>query len=322
MTYCCYIERNDINVLSFFRIYGHKLEELIISEEFRTTIEEILEFCPNLRKLKIPYQSILFKEIKHFLPQLQGFGSDDHWLKISAEDVNKMEIGINKYSKTFKTLNVFVCNITYEEMKTCIEYNSRFENLTKLKLQIYSVYAKTEQPKDDYLSPIGQKCNKLLKLDLCMNYPVSLSEQFFDTFTQFKVIKALKIRITDYTTKKASIGRLKHCEQLEYLEIYYSQITEDFFTDIQLFLPNLQFLKISTENEFSDSFIDSFHSMKSIQKVFINDKHWYFGKQLSEVMSSSEEKYVIRVNNNCGLINITRLDTIYLNYRGFRHRKT
>ena len=254
LTYSCYDQRDDSNILSFFRKCGHKLEELIILEGNQTTIEEILKFCPNVKKLKISYKSILFKENEEFLPKLQEIGFRNECIEISSEEVNKMEILINKYSKTLKTLKVILCYLTEKELKTCIECISRFENLKELKLKFYRLLPNS--PIDDCLSLIGQKCTKLLKLDLDIDYSVSVSEHFFDIFTEFKAIKILKIMLFTFTSVKGGIESFKYCKQLKHLEINYRELREEFFANIASFVPKLQFLEISTREEFSDSFID------------------------------------------------------------------
>ena len=122
------------------------------------------------------------------------------------------------------------------------------------------------------------------------------------------------LNLTDSTVFNGSIESLKHCKQLKHLDIDYPELREDFFANIASFVPKLQTLRIETKIRFPDSFIDSFHSMKFIQKVslFIGDvnatdypfssKIWYFGKYLSEVMSSPKANDVIRVTDNCGLV--------------------
>ena len=169
------------------------------------------------------------------------------------------------------------------------------------------------QPIDDCLSLIGQKCTKLLKLDLSisMNESIPISDRFFASFSEFKAIKKLKILFDNFNIKiNGNVKAFKHCKQLNELEINYPKLTEDFFTNIELFVPKLQSLKISSDEEFSDSFIDSFHSMKNIQKVFVSviknriyeTKYWYFGKSLSEVMLSPNGMNVKHITHNCGLI--------------------
>ena len=218
-----------------------------------------------------------------------------------------------KYSQTMKTLEVILSYLNFmnkEELKTCIDCISRFENAKQLTLKVVSMIIK--EPIDDYLSLIGQKCNKIVKLDLTIDSFVTISDRFFDVFTQFKAIKKLKIELYHNTVVKRSVESLKHCKQLKDLVITYDKLREDFFANIATFIPKLEFLAIKTEKQYSDSFIDPFHSMTNIRKVnhFVQNKHfqiigrkyWYFGKSLIEVMLSPNGKHVIRVNDNCGLI--------------------
>ena len=89
-------------------------------------------------------------------------------------------------------------------------------------------------------------------------------------------------------------------------------MTEDFFANIASFVPKLQLLRIITYKKFSDSFIHSLNSLKTIQNVehifFHRVKrtkqinNWYFGKSVSEVMLSPNGMNVKHINDNCGLI--------------------
>ena len=79
-----------------------------------------------------------------------------------------------------------------KRLKTCIECIARFENLKVFSLKID--FVTIIEPIDDCLSLIGQKCNKIVKLDLCVGYSVPISHQFYKTFTEFKAIKKLKIQ--------------------------------------------------------------------------------------------------------------------------------
>ena len=108
-----------------------------------------------------------------------------------------------------------------------------------------------------------------------------------------------------------SVECFKHCKQLKELDIKYLELREDFFANIASFVPKLQSFRIITKQKFSDSFIDSFNSMKNIQKVNLriehiiedNDKYWCFGKCWLEIKAEyNGRKFVIQVNDNCGLI--------------------
>ena len=57
-----YTHSNDDKALSFFRMYGHKLEELVIIGNDKEDIEQILKFCPNVEKVSLNNNSILFTD--------------------------------------------------------------------------------------------------------------------------------------------------------------------------------------------------------------------------------------------------------------------
>ena len=305
--YCPNIKSLNITItgeqdFAFFRYYGHKLQELIIDGP-EDVVKDYLEFVPNLKKIDNSENnyietSILLNEDNEFLPKLENIMIS---LLIQSNNVNKMKILSDKYRQTMKTLNVRFLALEEEELKTCIEYICRFENLKELSLD--SFYMRTTEPTDDCLSLIGQKCNKLLKLDLHTNDSLPISDRFFEAFIHFKQVKKLLISIYNNTLMNGSVESFKYCKKLK---IYCDELKEEFFTNIATFVPKLRSLRISTEQKFSDSFIDSFHSMKSIEYVELDDrtfkKYWYFGKSLSEVMLSPNGMNVKHITHNCGLI--------------------
>ena len=320
--YCPHIKSlrviiDSIESLDFFINNGHKLEELIIYEidDYWETVMiiEVLELCPNLKKVKLKNVAngldYLIRD-KDFLPKLEYFGNKplkSNLLSISFKEVKKLKILSNKYSKTIKTLKVQFCRMSYGKLKTSIGYICRLENLKQLKLKVSS--DRITEPIDDCLSLIGQKCTKLLELYLEIDYYVPISDRFFDVFTHFKAIKILRIELpNNMSVFSGSVECFKHCKQLYDIDINNPELKEDFFTNIATFLPKLQSLNIYTSIQFSDSFIDSFHAMKDIQNIELIDnneflKMWKFGKRLTDMMLSPNGKRVIRVNDNCGRVN-------------------
>ena len=170
-----------------------------------------------------------------------------------------------------KSLDISLDNLTEEELKTCIECIARFENLRKLKLELFAM--ETTQPIDDCLSLIGQKCNKLLKLELIIQEKVPITERFFNVFYNFIAIKKLNIQLPDNTIINGSVECFKHCEQLIELDITYPELREDFFANIASFIPKLQFLRISTLKKFSETFFDLFKHRKHFQELDYNYTH-------------------------------------------------
>ena len=299
-------------VLSFFRIYGHKLEELDINAENvkEVAMKQILNFCPNVNSIKCSNLKTYFKNDINILPKLEHIQSV---LKFSKKDLKLLKILSDKYSQTMKILNIILSDMTAEELKTSIECIARFENLKELKLKFDEM--NITQPIDDCLSLIGQKCNKLLKLDLSIDFEIPIFNQYLKVFYEFKALEKLKIDIKRETVLSGSVECFKHCKQLNEIDINYDELREDFFANIASFVPKLQSLVITTDKQFSDSFVNSFNSMKSIKTVEHIYRHsisihsidksmiWYFGKSLSEVMLSPNGMNVRHINDNCGLIN-------------------
>ena len=261
-----------------------------------------------MKEVYIPTASTHLIEDKDLLPKLEFY---KNYSFFKFEDFNRLKILSDKYSQTMKTLGLNFDRMSYKELKTYFDCISRFENLRELKLEL--IFDGMAEPIDDCLSLIGQKLCKLLKLDLDIinRHSVPISDRFFDGFTQFKAIKILKIEFP-YNTRvlSGSLEFFKHCKQLKHLDIVYEELSEDFFTNIREFVPKLQFLKISTKKEYSDSFIDLFLPMKDIQRIELRDnnecfpKTWHFRKCLTEIMLSPNGKHVIRVNDYCGKIDL------------------
>ena len=281
------------NALSFFRQYGHKLKELNLYLQ-HNVIEQYLRHCPNLKTVFIDDKSFRFPQDMEFLPKLERIKSNinlsshlDYINDDSNDDFNDDYSGVMlienlflKYSRRLKTLNVTLNGLTAEEAKTSLEYISQFENLRELTLEL--LLSATIGPIDDCLSLIGQKCNKLLKLDLNIVYGIPITEQFFDIFYKLEDIRKLKISLAINTVLSGSVECFKHCKQLIELDITCNGLRENFFTNIASFLPKLQSLRIGCDKQFPDSFINSFYSMKSIKSVELSNKDksktkiWYF----------------------------------------------
>ena len=166
------------------------------------------------------------------------------------------------------------------------------------------------EPIEKNLKLIGQKCNKLLKLEIREKFEISYP--FFSIFSEFKNIKKLTISLPENTVLSGSVQSFKHCKQLNDIEIYYPELTEDFFTGIASSLPKLKKLVIYTKKQFSGRFIDLFHSIKTIEYVYLEivnitnrmtqTKHLYFGESIPDEVLNPNRNDVKRVNDNCFLV--------------------
>ena len=159
--------------LEFFIIVGDKLEELFIIG-YNDLIEKIVKKCENLKKIYLQDYSVMLSGVEEFLPDLEHIVSN---ICIIPKDLKPFKSLCDMYCRTMKTLDVLFCDLTEEELKTCIECIARFENLQSLTLFIDRL--QTIVPIDDYLSLIGQKCTKLLKLYLRIGEFVPKFELFY-----------------------------------------------------------------------------------------------------------------------------------------------
>ena len=175
------------NILSFFRKYGHKLEELNVTEPDEA-LNEYLKYCPNLKTVSLIDTIRIEHEEKEFLPKLEKIKSFVTLTRFSDYHT-RMKILNNKYNKTMKTLKFRLYLENYALMY-CIDCISQFENLTQLSLEFGSPLF--PKPIDDCLSLIGQKCTKLLKLDIIIGESIPISDRFFQ-FCELKAIKELKL---------------------------------------------------------------------------------------------------------------------------------
>ena len=318
-------------VLNFGRQYGHKFKELDINAEAET-IKQFLKLCPNLEKLRVSGIHMhqlgdISSEIKDICPKLENVVFNVQFqpriqviAKVLAEN----------YSQNLKELVLWVAYLSHmmDRYMSHIFYICRLENLKQLDL----VFEHMEINCEEGLSLIGQKCTKLVKLDLSVGIfkrrPVVISDRFFDVFSKFKAIKKLKIIFSQKQILFGSVECFKHCEKLTELDIKFVEIREDFFANIASFVPKLQSLRIDTYKPFSDSFIDSFHSMKNIQRVNLilitvnyelktrkNDyKLLYYRKALSNLMSNPNRREVNRIADNCALIAYNNVNENNISY--------
>ena len=147
--YCPNINSLDITTtssedLKFFRFYGHKLEELILHDPIDEN-KDFLNFCPNVKIIYVMEPFLLFRKDKEFLPKLQNIKTK---ITLKSTNVYEMQILVDKYSQSLKKINASLIDLSAEELKTCFDCFSRFENLKELKLEFYRM--KTNEPIDNY----------------------------------------------------------------------------------------------------------------------------------------------------------------------------
>ena len=184
--------------LEFLRDNRHKLEELHLHRLFNLMVT--CRFCPNLKS--ICFRSLdLFENFNHDKEFLSKLERIELGYLYTPKNYNCIERLSDDYSQTIKTLNVDLDlnYMTDDVLKICFDCICQFENLRQVKL------IRANDVKDESLSMIGQKCTKLLKLDLDFDDSSPKNIEFFVSFSEFKAIKKLKIRLYNNIKVKASV---------------------------------------------------------------------------------------------------------------------
>ena len=208
-------ESSNEKQLTFFRDNGHKLEELDIF----TSIYEMKKFykiCPNLKIFHFSSLSTLAEDpdlLDFFPKKLEQIKLTS---RINANDVKKLKIITDKCSQLFKTFDARLDCLRNNSFQTLIDCISRLENLTELRLD-FGLWTKKLGPIDKCLPVIGQKCTKLLKLDLIIdsfsvNQSLLISDQFFDCFSNFKGIKKVE---NNFKIRESIAGKCRVFQTLQ-----------------------------------------------------------------------------------------------------------
>ena len=256
--------------------YGHKLVILqlwpTIFRNHRYVPHSLLKWCSNVKTIEFKFNNSFIVKDQEFLPKLEIIR---YPFPIKPDELTKMDILAEKYHATLRILKLSLNDrqaVSPDFHNNALSYIPRFKNLISLDISLWGEKdSGFHRPIDESLSLIGRKCTKLKNLSIETDSDSLLSDLFFTVLSEFKSLEKLNIELEVTKTLVGSIDSLKHCSRLKYLSITYSKLTEDFFANIQSFLPKLQFLNISISKPLSKSFIDSLKSMQCLQKLTVKD---------------------------------------------------
>ena len=286
-----YLPYNERVLLECVTKHRKWLEELVITNRFHLNLVEhirminLIKMCPNIKKINI--------RLEHDFPEM--FDGSDTLMKLEVigivfigwEQSNRLELLVNKYGTSLKGLKVVFKWLSSDELKTCFAHISRFESLQSLELLFNSCDIKERI--DNCLKLFANKCTKLreLRIKTSSDYRSVILNRIFYAFTDFRSLDRLVVDFQELKNKlEGSVKCLKHCTQLKHLSITHSELTEDFFANIQITLPNLRYLNINSKQITGQSvkpFIESLQKMKSIERVVVNtNMEFYYQKNRLE----------------------------------------
>ena len=225
-----------------------------------------LGLCSNLKTICFPSEYSLIKKDNEFLPKLDTIKS----FVIRNNNIDQMNILTHKYHKSMKSLRITFTLQTIEELKTCLTQLSLFENLRSLQLQIkdYEEYNFIDQP----LEELTRKCTKLTTCILEIGNDSLKSEYFLKVLSHLKAVQKLVLMFGVSKKLKGGVNYLKDCPKLQKIIISCSELTEEFFEGIQIYVPIIRSIIIYAHYRLSDQFFKSLSLMKYLQKVRMQ---WY-----------------------------------------------
>ena len=275
---CC----NETQLMSFATKHGMWLEEFIMYEcgcHSPDWLKKYFQMCPNLKSIDI---DLNFNDFNAIIDQSDSLSKLKviKGVVINKNETQGLEILNTKYGKTLKGLKIGFFELSSDELKTCFAHISRFESLESLELELEFLNLNSEEPIDGCLKLLANKCTKLTELRFETYQPIIFNRIFF-SFSEFRSLERLVLDFGDITEKlEGSVECLKHMTRLKHLSITYSQLTPDFFANIQSILPNIPFLEINTNPSKVDLFkkvVESLQTMKCIERVVINSiKQFYY----------------------------------------------
>ena len=279
--YCC----NETQLMSFATKHGMWLQEFGIDKftgKLPNYMKKFLLMCPNIKKIDIYHSVDRLSEIieSGALMKLQVINR----LSVRDNESHILKLLVNKYGTSLKGLQINIDCMSSKETKTCFAHISRFESLESLEIKFYHKLSKRSIKK--YLKLLGKKCTKLrefrLKSTTCFKF-----KRFFSALSEFRSLETLVIDLRGMRGKlKGSVECLKHMTRLKHLSINCRELTEDFFTKIHIFLPNIRYLEINGKYFVDESrlklLLKSFQTMKSIERVVYNYIAYYYCKNRSD----------------------------------------
>ena len=291
-------------LLEFGTKFGQRLKSIKFGHTHRENIDLIINFlnhCPNVMSVDVPH--IQFDNL--FLPALKEIK------EIVVRDAQVLKVLADKYCKTVRKVCIYIYGMIGPNIRLCVQYISRLEKLTSLKLFVVS-QEQFNSAIDESIAQMVVKCKRLKKLQINFFGDHYYSEAFLLFLSDVRSLEILDIWLRTGKRKRNLDGNVelfRMCSKLRHFYIGYINNVEDFCEDIQLFLPNLTFLCVGSENPVSETFFASLSTMKYLQKVIFYwhiipmkktcQRDYYFGKYLNKM----DDKTAIRwLTTECGVI--------------------
>ena len=249
--------------------FGHKLGKNLKKFRFDyftisyQLVKGFLYLCPKLESINCDIFAAIADQRPDFLPKLKSLR-----VKVRHSDEKFFEILGQKYSKTIKnSLEKLSLYGNSQTLPLALKHISDITSLQSLTIELFS-----DTSTDGLVPSMLMIAENLRQLkSLTINSMVFISQQFFHTLGKFKYLRKLSVNQNLLFTKSNSninISDLNECKSLTHLSIMGFNITEHFFDDISLYLPQLKSIEFSlmTDNLITNHLFRMFEAMEELGK--------------------------------------------------------
>ena len=189
-----------------------------------------------------------------------------------------MQLFVAKYGKSLKEIRFRLSHLSSDDLHNCLSLISRFESLESFGIEISNIENNVE-PIDEWLKLLANKFTKLRELRFKTICPTVFFNNIF-SLSEFRSLERLVFNSVYEKRLKGSIDCL-NMTRLKNLSITSPQLTQHFFLNIHISVPNIQSLNINVrpnDNKSINRFVKSLQTLEYIERVVVNGQTFLFCK--------------------------------------------
>jgi hypothetical protein len=185
-------------------------------------------------------------------------------LSLREENFSKLRTITDKYCKSLKEIEIY-CYLSNDRLSTALSLIQKLENLRILKL-----YLVTQEDSirtiDESLEIIGKSCTKIKDLHIGVYNKNIIGAKFFSVIAKYLAVEKLNLDLYNIDENiEGSVECFKELN-LKQLQISY-RLTDSFFEDIDLYLPNLKTVIIVSETDLTNKTLYSLSKLKNLRRI-------------------------------------------------------
>ena len=299
---------SDKSIVNLGQTYGHKLTKLVVQSSFcgnKLGFDKLfLNYCQNLVEIHCESIETFVQQNDNFLPKLRNITT---FIR-KSHDFNSLSHVINRYSHQLKNLSLFIhLEEGIDDNSKNLEPISNLVALESLNLDFFDWFYVSERI-DKNVEKIAINCKEMKSFRIAFNFCCYelISLDLFNAFGLFSNLKKFcaQLFITDKEKKEiseqngnqliqelrsADISCWKGCKGLTHLDLCFSEMTDKFVENIDLFLPNLISIHLSSAKELTDCALNSFIKLKRLKTLKLS-KNRFRREIFPEITDSGIEK--------------------------------